>query len=276
MNNENIMAGYFRTWRDKATDPVVNKTAMNELPENLDIVLVFPVETPPENPYWQALKDVYVPHLHNNGTKVVFTQGIQGLLDNVNYPDNPAGHQKYVDFIMDTYINAYQLDGFDIDFERTLTPAEHLKTVNICTLFSRYLGPLSGTGKLLIIDTNRTGTDPLFRATATMIDYLFLQAYGRDLSQMDPVYDSFKDFLPARKFVPGFSFYEERGPRWEDISEDRNSGRAYDYADWQPSDGGRKGGLFSYAIDRDIPIRTDEIIAADYYATRKLTERMNP
>ncbi|RMQ50607.1 Chitinase-like protein [Pseudomonas cichorii] len=276
MNNENIMAGYFRTWRDKATDPVINKTAMNELPENLDIALVFPVETPPDNPYWQALKDIYVPHLHRNGTKVVITQGIQGLLDNINYPDTPAGHQKYVDMIMDTYINPFQLDGFDIDFERTLTEAEHRKTVNVCALFSKHLGPLSGTEKLLIIDTNRTGADPLFRETGPMINYLFLQAYGRSLGQMDPVYNSFKDFLPARKFVPGFSFYEERGPQWNDISEDRNSGRAYDYANWQPSDGGRKGGLFSYAIDRDIPRRTDEIIAADYYATRKLTDLMNP
>ena len=275
MKNQQIMAGYFRTWRDKAADPSVNAITFSDLPDNLDIALVFPWDTPLESPFWEALKTVYVPVLHAVGTKVVITQGIETLLDK-KYPNTPEGYEAYADMIMNTYIIPFNLDGLDIDYERSLSKDEFEKTVGIFSCLAMRLGPLSGTEKLLILDTNRDGHDPLFQSLAPMIDYLFLQAYGRSPSSLTGTYHTFKDVIPASKFVPGFSFYEENGARWNDISDDRISGRAYEYADWQPDNGEIKGGLFSYAIDRDIPEKTDQIIAADFFVTRQLIARMNP
>lgn len=271
--HKQIMAGYFRTWRDKAADPATNKTSMDELPANVDIALVFPWDTPPKNPFWEALRTRYVPALHAQGTQVVITLGIQTLLD-ARYPDNPGGHQACVDMIMDTYIKPFNLDGLDIDYEQSLSTQDRNKVIAIFDLLSHHLGPESGTGKLLILDTNGRGSDPLFEILEPKIDYLFLQVYGQPLSQITPIYNSFKSYLPAHKFMLGFSFYEEKGTHWNDVNADRNSGRAFDYADWQPDDGQRKGGLFSYAIDRDIARQTDDIIAADFLVTTQLVERM--
>jgi hypothetical protein len=269
-----IMAGYFRTWRDRAADPQTNKTSMDEIPAFVDIALVFPWDTPPENLFWETLENIYVPALHRQGSKVVITRGIQEMLN--DYEDTPAGHQAYVDMIMNTYINRFGLDGLDVDYEQSLSEAEHTKVVAIFNLLSTHLGPKSNTGKLLILDTNRDGDDRTIQALAESVDYLFLQAYGRPSANMTQTYNTFKSFLPAEKFLPGFSFYEEHGVQWNDVNPDRNSGRAFDYADWQPDDGQTKGGIFSYAIDRDIPQKTDEIIAADFLVTQRLVDRMKP
>lgn len=269
-----IMAGYFRTWRDRAADPSVNKTSMDELPDYVDIALVFPWDTPPANLFWEALRNTYVPALHAKGTKVVITRGIQEMLN--DYEDTPEGHQAYVDMIMNTYINPFNLDGLDIDYEQNLSVPERAKVIAIFNLLAAHLGPKSNTGKLLILDTNRDGGDLTIQNLAESIDYLFLQAYGRPSGNMTQTYNTFKPFLPAEKFLPGFSFYEERGVEWNDVNSDRNSGRAFDYARWQPDDGQIKGGIFSYAIDRDIPQKTDEIIAADFLVTQRLVDQMKP
>ncbi|KAM3547873.1 hypothetical protein ARSEF4850_009752 [Beauveria asiatica] len=48
------------------------------------------------------------------------------------------------------------------------------------------------------------------------------------------------------------------------------------YAKWQPS-GATKGGIFSYAIDRDgVPIGDDKLQPTDFTWTRKLISAMNP
>lgn len=268
-----IMAGYFRTWSDKISRPSINKTSMDEIPPSVDIALVFPWDTPLDSPFWEALRTTYVPALHAQGTKVVITQGIETLLD-PRYPHTPEGHQAYVDMVMNTYIKPFNLDGLDIDYEQTLSTLEYEKSVAIFDLLSKQLGPHSQSGRLLILDTNRRGDDRLIKHLAPSIDYLFLQVYGQHLSAIGHAYDSFKAYLPAHKFMLGFSFYEEQGARWNDVNEDGKSGRAFDYADWQPVDGKTKGGIFSYAIDRDIPTMTDEILAADFSVTERLVARM--
>lgn len=273
VTTKQLMAGYFRTWRDKAANPSINKTSMDELPPEVDIALVFPWDTPPESPFWEALRTTYVPRLHRQGTKVVITLGIQTMLD-PQYPDTPKGHQAYVDMIMSSYINRFNLDGLDIDYEQHLGAKELAKTIAIFNLLSKQLGPTSGTGKLLILDTNRRGDDQLIQHLSPQIDYLFLQVYGQNFSVIPSIYKGFEPYLPAHKFMLGFSFYEEKGVDWKDISTDRNNGRAFDYAGWQPDSGQRKGGIFSYAIDRDIPGKTDEILAADFVGTTRLVERM--
>ncbi|MHC5848220.1 EndoS/ChiA family endoglycosidase, partial [Streptococcus pyogenes] len=73
-----------------------------------------------------------------------------------------------------------------------------------------------------------------------------------------------QNYIDASQFMIGFSFFEEsasKGNLWFDVNEydpnnpekgkDIEGTRAKKYAEWQPSTGGLKAGIFSYAIDRD-------------------------
>ncbi|KAM3548920.1 hypothetical protein MY1884_008973 [Beauveria asiatica] len=72
------------------------------------------------------------------------------------------------------------------------------------------------------------------------------------------------------------SCYEENGANWGDTTSPITSSRAWQYAKWQPS-GATKGGIFSYAIDRDgVPIGDDKLQPTDFTWTRKLISAMNP
>lgn len=270
-----LMAGYYRTWRDKATS-TSNATTMRDLPDSLDIVMVFPDYTPPGNPFWDSLRLSYVPYLHSKGTRVVQTSGI-GAFNSSGFSNDSAGYAHWAKYVYDSIVIRYDLDGFDMDIENNATGAELAKQAGIMKALSGYLGPQSGTGKLLIFDTNQNGTIPLFAKIYTYIDYVFLQAYGRSTSNLTSTFNSYATYITPDKFLPGFSFYEENGANWGDVTyPDPNlTGRCYQYARWQPAQG-TKGGLFAYAIDRDIPRKTDSIITPDYAVTKKLIGIMNP
>src|SRR5690606_1885333 len=80
---------------------------------------------------------------------------------------------------------------------------------------------------------------------------------------------------PAQYLI-GFSFYEEYDlNRWDDTSEPFEDSRAVAYVDWQP-EGATKGGVFSYASDRDgVPFLDDTITATDYSWTQRLGARLD-
>lgn len=266
-----LMAGYFRTWRDKATS-TGNATTMKDLPDSLDIADVFPDYTPPGNPFWDSLRLSYIPYLHARGTKVVTAGTGLGSFDS-KYANNASGYAAYAKDLADT-ITYYNMDGVDFDIEHIPTGAELTKLKGIFTAVSKYFGPKSGTGKLLIYDTNQDANSDFFRAIAPLIDYVFLQAYGRSTSNLTTNLNAYTQYIRADQFLPGFSFYEERGANWGDVTyPDNGSSRAYQYAKWKA---GVKGGMFSYAIDRDIPRKTDDIITPDYAVTKKLIGTMNP
>jgi hypothetical protein len=147
---------------------------------------------------------------------------------------------------------------------------------------SAYLGPKSGTGKLLTFDTNQSGSNSLFKLVYTDISYVFLQAYGRGTSGMQSTWSTFSPYISSTQFVIGFSFYEENGypsNYWDDVIYPENgTGRAYDYARWEPSTG-KKGGTFGYAIDRDAPLTSQHdntIRTPNFKVTNDLIKIMNP
>ncbi|MFE6648498.1 hypothetical protein ACFVJS_18155, partial [Nocardioides sp. NPDC057772] len=122
--------------------------------------------------------------------------------------------------------------------------------------------------RYLIYDTNMTGNHPLFPQIAEYVDYVLLQAYGRDPGRLQGTWETFAPYISSCQFLPGFSFYEERGWHWLDTTVPFGESRAAAYANWQP-EGGGKGGIFSYALDRDGKLDGDDTISASKYTWMK-------
>ncbi len=267
-----IMAGYFRSWRDTASS-TVNKVSMLDLPDCLDIAFVFPEGDEPDT-FYTALKDTYVPELHKRGTKVVRSVGIAQLIS-TDWDNTPAGWQGLADDLMKK-VDDYGLDGLDIDVEQNLNSGQLKQATGVFNALSKKLGPKSGTGKLLIFDTNMDGSQPLWRNVNPTISYVLIQSYGRSISGLQSTYSSFSRYISSKQYLIGFSFYEENGADWGDTTTPMTSSRAWQYAKWQPS-GATKGGIFSYAIDRDgVAIGDNELQPTDFTWTRKLISAMNP
>ena len=270
-----LTVGYYRTWRDNATASG-NATDMRQLPEKLGMVMIFPDYTPPENAYWNTLKTNYVPFLHGRGTQVVITIGdLSGATSSTGRQDS-ASYAAWAKTIKDKWVTEYNLDGIDVDVESNPSGTELTKKVAAVKALSKYFGPRSGTGKKFIYDTNQNPTS-FFKQINKLIDYVFLQAYGRSTSNLTSTYNLYAPYITPSKFVPGFSFYEENGSNWGDVQyPDPNlQSRCYQYARWNPAQG-TKGGIFSYAIDRDIPSITNSIVAPDYAVTNKIIGIVNP
>ena len=276
-SDHELSVGYYRTWRDSATANG-NLPTMKWLPDSLDVVMVFPYDTPPDNPYWSTLKNKYVPYLHKRGTKVIITLG------NLSSATSSGGQNNYsvwAKSIYDKWVGEYNLDGIDIDIESNPSGATLTKFVAASKALSKYFGPKSGTGKTFVYDTNQNPTS-FFTQTASCYNYVFLQAYGRSTSNLTLVSGLYAPYISMKQFLPGFSFYEENGypgNYWNDIRYPQNgTGRGYDYARWQPA-GSKKGGLFSYAIDRDAPLSSstdNTLLAPNFKVTKDLIKIMNP
>ncbi|MDN5288783.1 MAG: hypothetical protein JWR38_5057 [Mucilaginibacter sp.] len=279
VSNHELTMGFYRTWRDRTVSGNANDPIMTELPDSLDVAVVFPNYTPDSSPYWTQLKNVYIPYLHARGTKVIITGGLT-IASGV--PHNAAGYATTAKRIMDSVVNKYGLDGYDIDIESNPTGSTLTDMTGVYTALSTYLGPKSGTGKLLTFDTNQTGTNNLFRKVYTMVSYVWLQAYGRGASTLQGTWNTFSAYVQPNQFVPGFSFYEENGypsNYWDDVIYPENgTGRAYDYTRWEPTTG-KKGGVFGYAIDRDAPLTSQHdntIIHPNFKVTKDLIKIKNP
>ncbi|HFK5570661.1 TPA: endo-beta-N-acetylglucosaminidase family protein [Elizabethkingia meningoseptica] len=278
-SDHQISAGYYRTWRDSATTSG-NIPSMRWLPDSLDMVMVFPNYTPADNPYWNTLKTNYVPYLHKRGTKVIITLGDLSSATTTGGQDS-IGYSSWAQGIYNKWVGEHNLDGIDIDVESNPSGATLTKFVAATKALSKYFGPKSGTGKTFVYDTNQNPTN-FFTQTASRYNYVFLQAYGRSTSNLTTVSGLYAPYINMKQFLPGFSFYEENGypgNYWNDVRYPQNgTGRAYDYARWQPKTG-KKGGVFSYAIDRDAPLTssTDNTLRSpNFRVTKDLIKIMNP
>lgn len=278
-SDHEISVGYYRTWRDSAT-AAGNIPSMRSLPDSLDIAMVFPYETPPENAYWNMLKTNYGPYLHKRGTKVIITLGDLKNATTTGAQDS-IGYSAWAKGINDKWVGEYNLDGVDIDIESNPKGETLVKYVAAAKALSKYFGPKSGTGKLFVYDTNQNPTS-FFTQTAAYYNYTFYQAYGGSIARLNTVSALYAPYISMKKFLPGFSFYEERGyptNYWDDVKYPQNgTGRAYDYTRWEPATG-KKGGVFSYAIDRDAPLESqhdDRLLKPNFKVTKDLIKIMNP
>lgn len=268
-----LMAAYFRSWRDVASGSN-NKVSFGDLPDCTDIAMVFSEGDEPDA-FYTALKNDYVPKLHARGTKVVRTAPIRALF-NSNYTNDEDGYQKLADDLIANLVTAHGLDGLDIDVEESLSDSQLQQATGVFRALSKSLGPQSGTNKLLIYDTNEDGNTDLFQAVNSYVSYVFVQSYGRSISSLQGTWDSFSPYIKSSQYLIGFSFYEERGAHWHDTDSPIEKSRAYKYAKWEPK-GATKGGIFSYATDRDgVKDGDDTLQATTFPYTRKLISVMNP
>ena len=268
-----LQMAYFRTWHDRVADPATpNRFA--DVPAEVDVVFVFPDFTPPENPFWETLREEYVPELHAKDTAVVRTGDI-GLLLDPAFPDTPPGHRDLAEHLVEDLVLAQDLDGLDIDMERRLEPADAARAAAVFHELSRHLGPVSGTERLLMYDTNLGGDEVVFRDSAEVFDHVLVQSYGRDPRTLQGTWETFAGQIDPAQYLVGFSFYEEFDlNRWDDTSEPFEESRAAAFTRWQP-EGATKGGVFSYAVDRDgVRFLDDAITRTDYPWTRRIADRL--
>ncbi|MGT2829162.1 hypothetical protein AB6M97_01110 [Streptococcus hillyeri] len=319
-----LYAGYYRTWHDeKATKnkeaagsnpseidkPLGGLNRMSDAPKEVDILFVFDSFVHEKSPFWTTLRNDYVPKLHKKGTAVVQTIGIKFLtgeaglsVDSKTYPDTDEGNQKLAKAIVDTYVKERGVDGLDIDIEAPdydveQKPKEAKRALAVFKEIAKLIGKDGADkSKLLIIDTTLApDKNPLFTETAKSIDFLLRQYYGNQdgsdgFKKINEEWLQFKEHIKSEQFMPGFSFFEENTPDkslWFDVDqEDSNEEtRAEKYAKWQPQTGGLKGGIFSYAIDRDGVIhpsrrlysphhKSNEKVKTEYKFSQKLKKMM--
>lgn len=270
---------YYRTWRDKYAswpgsetapeNPAVNTQRMDDLPQGVDIAFVFSNYVSPDSQFWTVLKDEYVPHLHARGTKVVRTVGVKVILAAAQ-GDTPADYEAAADQILATYVDAHGLDGLDVDMEQHLSDQQVDRVAGVFAALGKHLGPRSGTDRPLVYDTNQDGTSPVFARIAPYISSVLVQSYGRDVGGLQATWDTYAPYIDSCQYLIGFSFYEERGRDWGDTTTPFDESRAAQYARWQPT-GQTKGGIFSYAVDRDGKTPGDDTITrTDFPWTRAL------
>jgi Ricin-type beta-trefoil lectin domain-like/Glycosyl hydrolases family 18 len=264
-----LMLGFYRTYGN-------HFGSITSLPDSLDIVDLFGSFS--SNNFGDSLKSIFVPALHARGIRVTWT-GNLSIPTGISH--TATGYDSTAQIIMDT-INKYNLDGFDIDIESTPSGSDLTDMTGVYTALSKYLGPKSGTTKLLTFDTNQPGSNSLFRKVYPLVSYVLMQTYGQGSSDLQYTWNTFSNYISSAQFIPSFSFYEEYGyPSniWYDVTyPEDGTGNAYDIARWEPSTG-KKGGEFAYAIDRDAPLSsaTDNTIYAPNYAvTKQLIQIMNP
>ncbi|HEK9991732.1 TPA: endo-beta-N-acetylglucosaminidase [Streptococcus equi subsp. zooepidemicus] len=249
--------------------------------------------------------------------------------DTQKYPNTPEGNKALAKAIVDEYVYKYNLDGLDVDIERDSIPKVNGKESNeniqrsiaVFEEIGKLIGPKGADkSRLFIMDsTYMADKNPLIERGAPYIDLLLVQVYGTqgEKGDWDPVarkpektmeerWESYSKYIRPEQYMVGFSFYEENagsGNLWYDINERKDDHnplnseiagtRAERYAKWQPKTGGVKGGLFSYAIDRDgvahqpkkvseeekrtnkaIKDLTDDIVKSDYKVSKALKEVM--
>ncbi|MFW5645663.1 MAG: EndoS/ChiA family endoglycosidase [Acetivibrio ethanolgignens] len=266
-----LYGAYYRTWKDVAsTGYDENETErkpenlkshgglnkMSDIPDSVDLAFVFADWTADESDFWRVLKEEYVPALHKKGVKVIRTigikdvYGVRGLSKELEYEKNEEGYKKLAGAIVDGYVNAYGLDGLDIDLEGMDLPdstwngltknySEEQKEQCYEQLISviKEIGKLIGPGsehpeKLFILDTTIPAPKSrVFQKTYEEYNYVLVQMYGvtsengtwevdeagfKDGTR-DSMWNGFKEYIKPEQFMIGFSFYEEGGDAGDNI-----------------------------------------------------------
>ncbi|MCX2451287.1 glycoside hydrolase family 18 [Pedobacter sp. PLR] len=250
---------------------------MDQIPDSVDIVSLWGGAPPVGSYNHNVMKKTQ----ELKGTRFVLVRGADHVSTALlkKYPTLPI--LVALDSIardLDAEVKVFGADGFDIDYEPHFgqggiftTGKDGITGANLTTALykslSKYLGPLSGTGKLLIIDGESTPE------LAPYIDYLVQQAYAA--TSPTNLQNRFVQYgfgtLPIRKFIVAENFesyWEKGGVNFTDPVRGvipSLLGMAY----WQPTQG-RKGGTGVYLAQYEYPLNPD------FKFTRQAIQIMNP
>lgn len=201
--------------------------------------------------------------------------------------------RKYARAIVDT-INKYNYDGFDIDYEPHYgNPGDIVSYSDNMIAFvdelGKYLGPKSGSGKLLMIDGE---PQSLPKELGPYFDYFIVQSYecpgDYDLNNRllykgpfqapNALVKNFKDVMSEKEITNKLVVTEN----FEAVDVAMNGG--YDYTDvkgnkmkslegmarWQPENGFMKGGVGTYHMEAEYGTNPE------YKNLRRAIQIMNP
>ena len=260
---------------------------LEDIPDSIDIVSFFEGPgsvPPPNNPGSLVMQNIQ----KTKGTK--FVVGIfSSVLDGIriaNFGNLPVliGIDSLAKAVADT-LTKYHLDGLDVDYEPSFgdggifghggggtNAGGDVYTQRLFTSLSKYIGPLSNSGKLLIIDgENEPGI-------ASQINYLAQQAYGA--SSDSDLQSRFEQYgfgiLPPGKFI---------ACDWTQQATTDFNGQGiisfYGFAAWEPTQG-HKGGAGMYQGNDDFPNYSSSnhpggnLAATPYPTLRHMIQIMNP
>ncbi|MDO4778705.1 MAG: hypothetical protein Q4A42_04025 [Tissierellia bacterium] len=297
-----LYGGYYRTWHDVTSIGIEGqsnegKIEMDKIPSEVDLVFVFDDWQAEDSPYYDKLKTEYAKKLQEQGTYVIrtigteFLYGANGIAKNKLdiYTNDEEGYKKLAEDIVQTYVLDFGLNGLDIDVEnhnyhlRFITEEQRERIHGVFKELGKLIGPNGKHENILFIYDTTLGTDqPVFQQNYQNFDLVLLQVYGitgevgvydfESQKREDSIEDraqEFSKYIPLKKLMYGFSFYEENGTkdggRWYDVPSSEGAydelnqlipngtireSRAGRYAKWQPSTE-LKGGIFGYAVERD-------------------------
>jgi Putative glycoside hydrolase Family 18, chitinase_18 len=259
-----LMMGYYRTWGDRSITGDSSNPRMTDMPDSVDILSVFPGNHA-SGPFFTALSNTYMATLHSKGTKVIWTP-VNNPWPHATSGSDTANIALDTRKIMDT-INLFGYDGFDCDYEGQYSSAIVIAGMKY---LSKYLGPKSGTGKLLTLATNISGIAPsnVPGALAPDVNYVLFEDYSPqfangkyygDTSSNTSVAYTLKyytSYILKSQFLVGSDFESAAGAE-----------TMPNYTTWTINN--KTGGEFSYGIDAEY--------AANHNAlTRASIQAMNP
>lgn len=254
------------------------------LPDSMDIVSLWMGIPEGEN-----LEDMYRVR-KQKGTRFVLCSFCQ-IGD--EYPHTDEGLQAFAMSFVNK-INEYDLDGLDIDYEPGGDWVQGEVMMKLVKMLGQYLGPQSGTGKLLIMDYVQ-GPGP-YKPTAEIekyVDYFVCQTYKTTTAQeLQEDFDYISSWCPPKKWVAtewigeywktgGLKFTESDGNTVDSWGNPLYS--AIGMARWNPKQG-RKGGFggyyFEYEYNTTRPanqsIGDKEDKPIPYYSLRRGIQEQNP
>lgn len=188
--------------------------------------------------------------------------------------------RKFAKAIVDT-INYNGYDGFDIDYEPTAGPyvgnlvlpgGDNSRFAIFIDELSKYLGPKSGTGKLLMIDGEPQSIKDQPQI-GHCLDYFVIQAYkpGRDSNLDDRLLGGPQAYQCGLMETFGEELGEERVTKMTIMTEnfeavDAAMNGGYNYTDrygnsmmslegmarWKPTNGFNKGGVGVYHLEAEF------------------------
>lgn len=252
---------YYRAWRDEAMQGVnteltdENQINMNDIPYGVDIVNVFSFvpegEEEQAEPFFEKLKNEYVPNLHKRGVKLTKAIDYSELLE-IDYEDDFPTEKEFDQFakaLLDEHVYAYDLDGLDIDMEVDPSEEEVKISDGVIKALAKYIGPKGEDGTVFVYDTNASNLAP-FENVADYFTYLGYQQYGSDTKRTENAMKDYEELIDKDRFMPGLAFPEEQdNNRWYDTKEPYEESHMKKLAQYVQEN--QLHGMFVYALDRD-------------------------
>jgi len=226
------VVGYMPSWSGNVGDVQYSKLT------HINYAFLLPTSTgglqPIENP--SKLQSL-VNTAHANGVKVMISVGGWNNGDDSGFESLAANSTYRTNFVNNivAFVNQYNLDGADIDWEY---PNDGASANNYVTLMTALSTQMHNRGKLLTAAVVAVGGSSILGSVFPVVDFLTIMAYDGDVngshhSTYDYAVQSLNYWrgrgLPKEKAILGVPFYGK--PSWESYAQLLDRG-ASPNADW--------------------------------------------